>query len=158
MVPNNTLRLYNYSLHQIYCPFLYCHLISASHFLRKKLISFHTRKLVNLPFLFSLSTTNRTITIRMTSNAITIPPTTPPATAATFLSLFVVVLSPVPDKPVGHYTCIHAGTDTKPNLHSNRAGSGSQRPELLQVAFSVNGENSESHWKVMTEPSIGIVF
>ena len=44
-------------------------------------------------------------------------------------------------------------------IHSNRAGSGSQRPELLQVTVTVyTGENSGSHWKVRTEPSIRLVF
>ncbi len=51
------------------------------------------------------------------------------------------------------YLCIYV------QLHSNRAGSGSQRPELLQVAvFAPTSENPGSHWKVMTEPSIGLVF
>ncbi len=45
------------------------------------------------------------------------------------------------------------------NLHSNRAGSGSHKPELLQVALSVpTSENPGSHWKVMTEPSVGLVL
>ena len=45
------------------------------------------------------------------------------------------------------------------NLHSNRAGSGSHKPELLQVAVSVpTSENPGSHWKVMTELSVGLVL
>ncbi len=46
-------------------------------------------------------------------------------------------------------------------VHSNRAGSGSQRPELLQVTITApapTGENPGSHWKVITEPSVGLVF
>ena len=44
------------------------------------------------------------------------------------------------------------------NLHSNRAGSGSHEPELLQVAVSVpTSEKPGSHWKVMTELSVWLV-
>ena len=43
--------------------------------------------------------------------------------------------------------------------HSNRAGSGTQRPELLQVTVaSPTSENPGSHWKVVTEPSNRLVF
>ncbi len=44
-------------------------------------------------------------------------------------------------------------------IHSNRAGSGSQRPELLQVVTvaAPTSENPGSHRKVMIEPSIGLV-
>ncbi len=45
------------------------------------------------------------------------------------------------------------------NSHSNRAGSGSQRPEFLQVTVAApTSENPGSHWKVMTEPSVKLVF
>ena len=46
-------------------------------------------------------------------------------------------------------------------IHSNRAGSGSQRPELLQVvtvAAPTSEENPGSHRKVIIEPSITLVF
>ncbi len=45
------------------------------------------------------------------------------------------------------------------NLHSNRAGSGSHKPELLQVAVSVpTSERPGSHWKVMTELLVELVL
>ena len=43
--------------------------------------------------------------------------------------------------------------------HSNRAGSGSHKPELLQVAVCIpSNEKPGSHWKVMTELSVWLVL
>ncbi len=44
-------------------------------------------------------------------------------------------------------------------VHSSRAGSGCQRPELLQVAvISRAGENPGSHMKVITEFSLVLIL
>ncbi len=58
-----------------------------------------------------------------------------------------------------HSIIIGSDSDTNElTLHE----SGSQRPELLQVAVTAptapTSENPGSHWKVMTEPSIWLVF
>ncbi len=46
-----------------------------------------------------------------------------------------------------------------PLTHSSRAGSGYQRPELLQVTVpSPISENPGSQWKEMTEPSLRLVL
>ena len=44
-------------------------------------------------------------------------------------------------------------------IHMSRAGSGDQRPELLQVRVPPpTRENPGSHWKEITEPSVKLVL
>ena len=93
------------------------------------------------------------VTTKMTTSTIT-RATKPPDRAATIHALII-------GTPMGQYTAYnYAGMHAlRHNLHSNRAGLGSHKPEFLQVAVSVpTSEKPGSHWKVMTELSVWSVL
>ena len=117
---------------------------SLHHQTTRALITAHcTHIMVVSPLTLCTRNTTRTMTIRTTSITAIRPPTTPPAMGA---------MSTGTGGPTVNIVLVCNVGNTL--VHMSRAGSGDQRPELLQVTVPPpTRKNPGSHWKEITEPS-----